>query len=156
NSLGERAGIGRSPPGAIERNIARLGGKTDQCSDPCLCGGQAAPYLSRPCTEHAGKVPGERVVTTSIEEEDISLRLALHGALDEIKPDCLEVESRRSGQLCIDRHEVVYARDLEAMARIMEDAGVSAGQRIREGKDLCVHRALVEVDAEYDSEAEFP
>ena len=102
----------------------------------------------------AGEVARQRIVAAGVEEQDVGLGLALHGLLHEIETHGLDAQCGGARKLGVHRHEVVHARDLQAVARIVEHAGVGAGKRAFEFEDLAVHGALVEVGAEDHREAQ--
>ncbi len=137
-------------PVSVEGDAAGLGREADQGADGRLDGGQAARKLGAPRAEDACEIACQRVVAAGVEKNDVGLRIALHGALDEIEADHLEVERPLGQELGVDGHEIVLAADLEPVTAVEENADRGAVERSQEFAERAIHAGFVEVDAEDD------
>jgi putative ABC transport system substrate-binding protein len=149
----ERSGVGAVAVGAVLRNAARLGGKGDQRTLRGLHLRQPASSVAQPnvlgvlgSTDRQAP-PAERVVATGIQDDDVEPRAgSFHLAQHQIGVEHLEVDVRLFGWVGINRNEVVFAADLHAMARIVEQPHVGSRQLRPEGLHRSVKGRLVEIE----------
>ena len=133
-------------PGAVEKamNEPRV---ESNCASPA----SATPSGSARC---GCRLLHERVVAAGIEEHQAGLGLLLHDVEDVVDRHRLEPQLHRRVEPGIDRHDEVAAVDLQAVAGIEEQPDVRAFERIGELADLALQRALAEIVALDDLEAD--
>ena len=147
-------GEGRVAPGAVEGDVAGLGGEADQGADARFDRCQSSGNRRRSGSEGSGQIACQGVVAAGVEEEDVGLGRSFHHALDELKRHGLELERGGGFELGVDGHEVVLPRDLQSMPRIEEEPDFRPVQGLGKVPDLAVHGGLIEVQADDGVKAE--
>ena len=117
---GQRLGIGAVAVGAVLRDVAGLRRVGDQRA-------LRRAHLRKAAVGGAQAARAERIVTAGIEDHHVEPRArALHLAQHEIDVDHLEIDVGLARRIGADRHQIVRAGDLHAVAGIIEQRDVGA------------------------------
>ncbi len=115
NGGGERGAVGAVRPVAVEGDLARRRGEGDETARGRTDRGETAGDRAAPASE--------RVVAACVEDDDVDAACcALHGLENIAEAHAFDRHLRLVLDLGCDRNEVVVARDLHAVARIVEES----------------------------------
>ena len=99
-------------------------------SVPTLVSTCARPRPAAPdrVPSRARQVRRQRIVAAGVEEDDVGARVGFHAAQHEIEVDGAEVEIGLGLDLCVDRHQIVLAGDLQSVAGVKQQRHVGVLQ----------------------------
>lgn len=138
-------GEGAVAAGAVERHLAGLGGVDDHHARRRLDARKPAADGDR--TAYLGEAGGKRIVAAGIEKDDAGRRVPHHLFQHQFQLHRLEIEIGFGAELGVDWSEEIAAVDLEAVAGIVKEADIGAGENVGESADALLHVALAEIDA---------
>ena len=138
--LRQRLGVGAVAVGAVLRDVAGLRRKGNQRALRRL-------HLREPAGGRAQAASAERIVAAGVEDDEIELGAgALHLAQHQIGVEHLEVDVGLLGRIGVDRHEIIRAAHLHAVAGIVEQPDIGALQLRAESLHGAVEAGLVEIE----------